>query len=296
MTHQTKWAEAKLSEVRWSGDRLTQDQQLLVTPYPHCPLCESTALAPVGVADCRRHEIWHPPLPETLGWLRCAGCDHVFTEGFYTEAGLAELFRKANPGQLAGGDPERQRLVWAPVVRRVLETLACRSELFRRSDPPAPGWLDVGCGAGGLIFTAAEFGFAAVGLDLRQEAVRRLQDLGYQARCGDIFADQPEQPFQVVSMADLLEHTPYPKIVLARARELLAPEGSLFVSCPNRECASWREMDRKNANPYWMEIEHHHNFSRRSLLGLLTECGFRPVDYSVSQRYIACMEIVAVRR
>jgi protein O-GlcNAc transferase len=245
----------------------------------------------VGVADGRKHLLWHPPLPEFMTWVRCSGCEHVFTDSFYTDAGLTELFSKAHIEQLAGGDLEKQRLLWTPIIQRVLHALS------DSADPFAGGltWLDVGCGGGGLVFTAEEFGFIATGVDLREEAVRRIRELGYQALYGDLFGVRATTPINVISMADLLEHTPYPVATLKRAHEMLDPKGVLFLSCPNRESSSWREMDRKDSNPYWYEIEHYHNFSRKSLMGLLDECGFVPVNYSVSQRYIACMEIIAVK-
>ncbi len=226
-----------------------------------------------------------------MRWVRCDGCQHVFTDSFYSEAGLNELFRQANAGQLAGGDIEKQRLLWTPIVQRVLDALPAGVTPFEANLT----WLDVGCGNGGLVFTAEEFGFAATGLDLREEAVKRLCEMGYQAQHADIFSMRADRPFSVISMADLLEHTPYPIATLERAYEMLDAGGVLFLSCPNRESSSWREMDRRSVNPYWYEIEHYHNFSRKSLMAILKKCDFLPVNYSVSQRYIACMEIIAVK-
>jgi hypothetical protein len=47
------------------------------------------------------------------------------------------------------------------------------------------------------------------------------------------------------------------------------------------------------ANRYWGEIEHYHNFSRGRLYALLKEHGFQPVEYSVSERHRAGMEVIA---
>ena len=52
-------------------------------------------------------------------------------------------------------------------------------------------------------------------------------------------------------------------------------------------------LDRQKANPYWAEIEHCHNFSRSRLYALLREMGFEPVRYGISERYRACMEVIA---
>jgi protein O-GlcNAc transferase len=58
----------------------------------------------------------------------------------------------------------------------------------------------------------------------------------------------------------------------------------------------WRLLNMKKANPYWAEIEHYHNFGRLRLTSLLSECGFEVVQYGVSERYRACMELIALRR
>jgi predicted SAM-dependent methyltransferase len=76
---------------------------------------------------------------------------------------------------------------------------------------------------------------------------------------------------------------------------LLKPGGVLLVSMPNSESAVWLALDQQNLNPYWAEIEHRHNFSRRRLYALLEEGGFAPRAYAVSDRYRACMEVIAER-
>lgn len=224
--------------------------------------------------------------------MRCDDCQHVCTDGFFTEAGLSVLFSKANPHQIAGGDWDQQRFTWAPVVERVVRIVNQQDALF----DGGLRWMDIGCGNGGLVFTAAEFGFAATGVDTRQEAVKRISDMGYAALQGDLMSIKVPQPVNVISMADVLEHIPYPVDALQRVHELLDAQGVVFISCPNSDSVSWKEMDRTHSNPYWAELEHCHNFSRASLTALLSRCGFMPVSYSVSPRYKACMEIIAVKR
>ena len=88
---------------------------------------------------------------------------------------------------------------------------------------------------------------------------------------------------------------PFPKPALEHARRLLAPEGLLFLSMPNKDTVSWRVLERERRNPYLIEIEHYHNFSRGRLYDLLAETGFLPVWYGVSQRYLCGMEVIARR-
>ena len=156
-------------------------------------------------------------------------------------------------------------------------------------------WLDVGFGNGSLLFTAQEWGFRPLGLDLRPASVEALQRLGIEARAADLTTlDEPGR-FAVISLADVLEHMPFPRDGLVAAHRLLQPDGVLFVSMPNYDCMAWRLLDAGNANPYWGELEHFHNFSRARLETVLREQGFEPLHYAVSERYRVCMEVIARR-
>lgn len=196
-------------------------------------------------------------------------------------------------GQQPGDDVERQRALWAEVVERVtahLDTMPGRAAA-------APGrWLDVGFGNGSLIFTAAEWGYQTLGIDLRAASVAKLQALGFEARCCDILELREQSAFQVVSLADVIEHIAFPRQTLEHSASLLEPRGLLFLSTPNMDTAVWRALDAQQANPYWGELEHYHCFSRARLYGLLQECGFEPLHYAVSPRYRCGMDVIARKR
>jgi predicted SAM-dependent methyltransferase len=77
---------------------------------------------------------------------------------------------------------------------------------------------------------------------------------------------------------------------------LLKKDGILFLSMPNADAVAWHFLNSQNANPYWGELEHYHNFGRVRLYQLLEENGFEPLRYGISSRYKVCMEIVARKR
>jgi hypothetical protein len=64
---------------------------------------------------------------------------------------------------------------------------------------------------------------------------------------------------------------------------------------PEKDTATWRELERELRNPYLAEIEHYHNFSRERLYALLGETGFEPAWYGVSERYVCGMAVIARR-
>lgn len=261
------------------------------TAYACCPLCDSTRMRHVGAAATTSYVNWHGGLPPTLDWMRCDDCSHVFTQHYWTEAGLAEVFRKSHPSQVAGGDPDQKRQTWRPTLQNALRLLGGYPSVM--AGPGTPTWLDVGCGDGALVMTASEFGFAALGLDARAEPVTALLRLGYAATQSEFMAAKAGEPVTVISMFDVLEHMIFPRRALDHARELLAPGGLLIISLPNMDSSSWRLMDQASANPYWMEIEHHHNFTRQSLSAKLVEHGFTVEMFDIPGRYKAQMELYA---
>lgn len=249
--------------------------------YEVCPLCESTSLADSVTAHCANHPLYHDSLSNVMQWKTCCDCGHIFTEGYYTDEVCQLIYSKTNPHQQVGADMEAQRVTSSHMVEKVLPYAS------------AGNWLDVGFGNGSLLFTAQEYGFTPIGLDLRADNVAALAALGIEAHCKDVTALALSEKCSVISMADVLEHVPYPKTALLAARNLLADEGVLFVSMPNIESMIWRVLDRDNVNPYWGEIEHYHNFGRNRLYLLLREFGFEPLRYGISERYRTCMEVIA---
>ncbi len=251
--------------------------------YTACPLCGSEDIAHLRSADCSNAAVYNKALSNTITWKRCTTCDHVFTEGYFTDEALGVLFQKTQSNQVAGADLERNRVVAARMIEKVLP--------FKSHGL----WVDVGFGNGALLMTADEFGFETLGLDLRETSVIPMKLLGFDCRTADICDLTLDQPASVISMADVLEHTPFPKTCLEAAHRLLAEDGALFLSMPNSDAFAWRMSDQQKANPYWGEIEHYHNFGRKRLYALLEETGFRPRAYGISERYRMCMEVIATK-
>lgn len=255
-------------------------------PYERCPLCDGTELLDLLEGDCSQHPLYQPALPAEVLWRGCEHCGHLFTEGYLADESLDLLLSRSNPSQTPGADVERLRPVSGRIVSRVSQV---RGEVGGR-------WLDVGFGDGSLLTTAEEFGYQAVGLDLRRECVDALVELGYDARCQTLDELDGEEQFDVVSLADSLEHMPFPVEVMSDVFRLLRPGGLVFISMPNVDTYVWKLLDEAGNNPYWGELEHFHNFSREHLYWLLRKTGFEPCHYGISERYRSGMEVIAVRQ
>jgi SAM-dependent methyltransferase len=253
-------------------------------PYRACPLCDGATTKKVMNADCSGHALYKPQINPFIAWVRCDACGHIFTDGYYTPEALAIIFSSTHGNRQVGSDMERQRAVSAKIVERI-------------SNWKSSGeWLDIGFGNGSLLFTADEFGFKPVGIDLRRENVKALERFGIEAHCIDVTEFRAPRRFSVISLADVLEHMPFPRKALTAIVRLLKDDGVLFLSMPNMDSMLWRALDNVRQNPYWSEIEHYHNFGRKRLTSLLGEFGFEAVHYAISERYRIGMEVVAKRR
>src|SRR5258708_29166708 len=142
--------------------------------FDACPLSGEQRFAVLLTGDCSRHPLYRPVVAPVMTWMRCEPCGHVFTDGYFTPEVAAEIFLRTNPGQQPGAAFEQNRMVSARIVEQVARHVA------------SGAWLDVGFGNGSLLFTAQEWGFAPMGLDLRPSSVEALQRLGIDARGGHL--------------------------------------------------------------------------------------------------------------
>jgi SAM-dependent methyltransferase len=192
--------------------------------YKRCPLCENAQISLVKIGNCSRHPLYNPTIPDKIKWTRCESCNHVFTDGFFSEEALRVIFNKSHANQQPGANFEKQRHVSAKIVEKVAR--------YAKIGP----WLDVGFGNGSLLFTADEWGFKPIGLDLRPSTVAIMRRLGFEAYCEQLEKFESDTTMSVISLADVLEHMPFPKSGLLAAYRLLEPGGILFLSMPNYNC------------------------------------------------------------
>lgn len=258
------------------------------TKYTACPLCSSPDIRFLTNADCTHHHIWREPLEPFITWMTCGSCEHIFTNGYFTDEALNVLFGNTQDIQLVGNDVEAHRNISSNMVQRVVDRLGLPNDRL---------WLDVGFGNGSLLMTAKEFGFDVFGVDLRKKNVDDIQTFGIAAHYGTVASTVSQNVLPgkatVISMADVVEHEPFPIEALRTARSLMTTPGLLLISMPNANAPLWHYWNANHINPYWQEIEHYHNFTRERLYALLEKAGFRPCHYTTSQRYRCCMEVLA---
>ncbi|MEH8025424.1 bifunctional 2-polyprenyl-6-hydroxyphenol methylase/3-demethylubiquinol 3-O-methyltransferase UbiG [Gallibacterium anatis] len=111
--------------------------------------------------------------------------------------------------------------------------------------------LDVGCGGGILSESMAKSGANVTGIDMSPQplavAKQHAQDnnliIDYQQSTIEDFLQQHQQlqaeKFDVITCMEMLEHVPDPLSIIRSCRQLLKPDGVLFISTINRTLKAW---------------------------------------------------------
>jgi SAM-dependent methyltransferase len=221
--------------------------------------------------------------------VRCRQCGLVRTEGagldltydadYYSAHALQDTIRNLSAGgtrvrltdfayaaYLDGSSSWLRRLAALPVRNR-LGGLPPRNGSGR-------SLLDVGSGDGDFLRRAKTAGYQAVGQEVNPAAVASAQGAGLDVRLGPLEeAGFAPQSFDAIRLWHVLEHVAEPLEILATARALLRPSGTLIVGVPDFDSPA-----RRMFGEQWGGLQlpfHRHHFNPKTLRRALAASGFR---------------------
>ena len=153
---------------------------------------------------------------------------------------------------------------WYRGRRRVLERVIEDLRL-----PARARILDAGCGSGRNMIELARHG-TVTGIELSETSVRLARERG----AGEVIEGSvlempfPTDSFELATSLDVIEHLQDDLAALRELRRVVAPGGALLVTVPAYQWL-WSGHD---------EINHHHRrYTRRSLLHVAEQAGWKPV-------------------
>lgn len=152
--------------------------------------------------------------------------------------------------------------------------------------------LDVGCAAGFLLEVARERGFEVEGVEINPAFAHfTAPELNGKIRYQSSKAVRFDRPFEVITLFDVLEHSPHPREELLRCREWLAPGGVLVLQLPCVDSLSSRVMGRR-----WFHYaapSHLSYFTHRTLKKLASTVGLTVSESGWTRKYLSVDYLVS---
>lgn len=95
-------------------------------------------------------------------------------------------------------------------------------------------FLDVGCGNGLYLNAADRFNIMNLGTDIDNKNIEFAQSKGLNAVCIPIEKLQTSTRFDFIHLKSVLHLVEFPKIMIESSRNLLAPDGLIYIEVPNQ--------------------------------------------------------------
>lgn len=232
---------------------------------PRCPICESAhsdvyvagesePLTATSIGQSRVHQ-----RPGRV--LRCRDCGHGYRAVRPEPAALAALYAEQDVETYVAEVPGRSRT--ARQHWELVKHLMSRGRL-----------LDVGSASGLFLERVGRAGWKATGVEPSPALCAYARDrvsANVEIQCATLeTADLPREEFDMVTLWDVLEHAPDPRVFLRAAAAPLKPGGFLLLNVPHLESRVARMLGKR-----WPLLlpEHLNYFTRDSLLRCAEDAG-----------------------
>lgn len=154
--------------------------------------------------------------------------------------------------------------------------------------------LDVGSGSGQFLYEMKELGMNAYGTepgDFNKESARQYN---LNIKNKDLISSRyPKNFFDIITLSQVLEHTPNPADTIRELYRILAKNGTLIIGVPNTNSLAYKIFGK---NWYQLDVPRHlFDFSDKILIKKLEKEGFRiqkvryisrPTQFTISLKYL----------
>ena len=189
------------------------------------------------------------------------------------QCGLEYVSPRLRGGDIVAAYSEGDDPAYVSQVDARERTFAAALARIENLQPKKGRLLDVGTAAGAFLAAAKARGWQAEGCEPnRWMAEWGSRHYGVVIRAGELFDHEyPSESFDVVTLWDVVEHTPDPARVVRRISKLLKPGGLLVVNYPDR--GSWIARILGRRWPFLSSV-HLYYFQRSTLAKMLERHGF----------------------
>jgi 2-polyprenyl-3-methyl-5-hydroxy-6-metoxy-1,4-benzoquinol methylase len=230
--------------------------------YTNCPICSSTDITPQLTAkdytvSQKEFAIWH-----------CSNCTARFTQDVPEQNAIGAYYQSDN--YISHSDTKKGFInTLYHTVRN--HTLHKKRQLIINEVGMSKGeLLDIGCGTGAFLNTMKTAGWGITGLEPDYNARKKAAELyGIQPlESGKLFELKPAS-YHAITMWHVLEHVHGLHAYIQQLKNLLTPNGKIFIAVPNYTC---KDADVYDA--YWAAYDvprHLYHFSPAAMEQLLSK-------------------------
>ncbi len=202
----------------------------------------------------------------------CANCTHRFTQNVPSKEEIGKYYQSEN--YISHTDTRKGFIngLYHTVRRR---TLSQKRKLVQNATLKKEGSiLDVGCGTGAFLACMKEAKWSFTGLEPDATARQKAKELyGLHLEETEEFVRLPEKSFDAITMWHVLEHVHDLHEYIQQLKNLLKPEGKIFIAVPN-----YTSYDAAVYKEFWAAYDvprHLHHFSPRSMQTLISKHGMK---------------------
>ena len=231
--------------------------------YSHCPVCQSARIDPL--LTVKDHSV---SKEEFVVW-QCRDCTLRFTQDAPEENSIGRYY--ASPDYISHSNTDKGFLnrLYQRVRKRTLQQKAKLVEDHTKRDGRI---LDVGAGIGAFLSVMKERGWQIKGIEPDEGARQKA------AALFNLTLDPPSTLFSLsrgqydaITLWHVLEHVHQLHPYLEQLRELLSPNGKIFIAVPN-----YTSVDSEAYRNYWAAYDvprHLYHFSPQSVATLVQQHG-----------------------
>jgi len=209
--------------------------------------------------------------------VRCKNCNLIYMNPMEKVSKTNEYYSKA-------------KNTHAPTIRECyLRTAKSQVRLIQKY-AGGTNLLDIGCAQGFFLFSASKVGYTTKGIEISQDAAAyAIKEFGLDVEAKPFEELRfPENHFDVVTLWQVLEHVPYPLMMLKEVHRILKPGGLVVASTPNIGGIPAKILRKR-----WWDIKrlHLNQFNTKTLANILQNAGFKNMS-AVSYRGFVSLSIL----
>jgi len=233
--------------------------------HTSCPVCGSDKINPIlTVKD-------HSVSKEEFVIWQCSNCNLRFTQDVPDEESIGKYYQSSDYISHTNTDKGLINKIYQR-VRKI--TLNQKADLIIGETLKQGKILDIGAGIGAFLNTMKARGWEVIGIEPDEGARQQAKNLfGLDLNETNVLEQLPANSFDAITLWHVLEHVHQLHSYVQRLKDLLKPNGKLFIAVPNYESG-----DSSIYKLYWAAYDvprHLYHFTPKSIQVLMHQHGLK---------------------